>query len=592
MIPLQIAEGPEIGSRSRGGRAGDESFAGYLENRLAERRRSENALGAGRAEARADGPGRTGREAVRSDRNKGGSAAEITALVGEFLGLLREQAQDLRNGPGTWRVAIDEPSQLAALAARAGMDQADTTALLTSLEQNQGVFEMGEFLARLSRHFLEMDHESPVLVPETDLPYLQLLLSRLGVPTEEVERLGEQAVRGDNTLNLVAFLQGLEDLNPQAFELPDGNLSLTGWDAEQLLVVLDAAGVSRALQRELLPELHAPWEQPQRPNLPLELDLGRFRELLARGLAEVQSGRPQADIPEFLAQLKEIFTRADFAEQRVGWSPAVQGAVEKIYGQLLESVDLAAVKVERVGPVVSLKEELRLAEKFAEPEKDALVGGRMVAQAVAQAGLAADGEAELNGESFSGRHFLSELREHGRGGEAVPATDAGSADNPRAEALRAPAGPPRFSSQWEQQIFNRISSGVTAGLQRNEHHLVMHLYPRELGEVRVEMLVRDNQVSLSFAMENSKVKEVLERHMDLFRESLERRGFQLGECMVSVDRQGRDESGEAWQRFTSAWSNQRGSGMVRRENLAEVPESVLYQRPSGSGREQGVDLFA
>lgn len=593
MSPMPTTAGPELGARARGGRAGEDSFAGHLESRLVERRRSENALGASRDAARAverqrNKASRGGGDGAEKDRKAAsGRKTELTALVGEYLGLIREQARDVKNGPGTWQVAIDDPSQLAALAASAGMNQTDTTALLESFEQNQGVFEMSEFLVRLSRHFLALENEAPVLVPETDLPYLQLILSQLGLPSAEVERLGEQAVRGDQTLDLAAFLQGLENL-----EL-DGVTTLTGWDAEQLLVVLDAAGVSRALQQELLPELHAPWEQPQRPNLPLELDLARLRELLAKGVAEIRNGQPKADIPEFLAQLKEIFSRAGFAEQKVGWSPAVQGAVEKIYGQLLESVDLATVRIQRPEPAVTLKEELRLEEKFAQPGKDAVGDGRMIDRAVAEAGSAADGESKGDEESFSGRHFLNELREHGRGNETVQvAAEPGAADNHRTEALRALTGAPRFNSQLEQQIFNRISSGVSAGLQRNEHHLVMHLYPRELGEVRVEMLIRDNQVSLSFAMESSKVKEVLERHMDLFRESLERRGFVLGECMVSVDQQGRDESSEAWQRFTSAWTNQRGSGMVRRENLAEVPESVLYHRPNGSGREQGIDLFA
>lgn len=606
MIPMARAEGLEVGGRSRSGRAaGERDFAGHLERRINEERRDDrNALGARRNEAaqarrgRSDEAGGAEREERRQNQ-----PVEINALVGEYLGLLQEKALDPKTGPGSWRFTIDDPTQLSLLAARAGMSEIDTVALLQSFEHNQGVFEIGEFLGRLSRHFLGLTDQQPVPVAETELPYLQLILAKLGVPADQLEKIGELAVMGDNTLDLAALVRELAAAGLTGAEEGDqaaaGEITLTGWDAEQLLVVLEAAGVPKPLLRELLPELHAPWDQPQRPNLPLKLDLERFYQLLAQSVAEVKAGRPQPEIPEFLAQLKEIFARAGFAEQRVGWDPAIQGAVEKVYAQLLESIDLATIRVERPEQslAANLKEQWAELDKFARIDKDLAANRETVRQALADSGLQQGGEQRREGEElFSGRLFLNELRDVGQGeraenGLAAAAPDA--AESRQQEMFRLlNANSPRFNSQLEQQIFNRIATGVSGGLQRNEHHLVLHLYPRELGEVRVEMLVRDNQVALNFAMESTRVKEILEKNMDMFRENLERRGFQLGECMVSVDQQGRDEAGENWQRFVSAWTNQRGSGMVRRDSLAEVPESVLYQRPAGNSRENGIDIFA
>ncbi|ADH85880.1 flagellar hook-length control protein FliK [Desulfurivibrio alkaliphilus] len=610
------ADGLEIGGRPRGARSADEAnFAGHLDRKLADRQREErNVLGSGQGKARAvaneasatragDVQGKGGSKASQEGKESGGknletAQVELLALLGEYLGLIGDQARDVATGPGEWTFKIEDAAELSLLAALAGMGEKDSAALLEKFAAGGGEFEIAEFLNVFSRHFLAMEQDQPVPVPETDLPYLQMLLGKLGLDSEAVEKIGEQAVQGDNTLDLAAFLSGLEELDLEeiAKSHPEGKIVLQGWDAEQLLAVLEHAGVSRALQRELLPELHAPWDQPQRPNQPLELDLERFRQLLAQGIAEIEESRPRAEIPAFLAQLKKIFQQAGFNEQRPGWNPAVQAAAAKVYEKLLESVDLAAVRLEKVGAEqkLTLKDDLALLDKkakIAALNKEGVARAE-VRQALAEAGLVGSKDGD---ELVSGRLFLNEMKLEARGDERGAEILAGSADSPsdnnRLEILRALNQAPRQQAQLEQQVFNRIASGVVGGLNRNEHHLVMHLYPRELGEVRVELLVRDNQVSLNFAMENTRVKEILEKNMDMFKDNLERRGFVLGECMVSVDQQDRGSSGEAWQRFTAAWTNQNG-GMVRRESLAEVPQEVLYQRLATTDRPGGIDLFA
>ncbi|MHB8150499.1 MAG: flagellar hook-length control protein FliK, partial [Desulfobulbia bacterium] len=106
---------------------------------------------------------------------------------------------------------------------------------------------------------------------------------------------------------------------------------------------------------------------------------------------------------------------------------------------------------------------------------------------------------------------------------------------------------------------------------------------------KVEMTVRDNQVAVSFSMENSKVKAVLESNLEQFRENMEKQGFALGECMVSLNKD--SDSNEAWQQFQAA-SLEKGAGQ-RRTTLADLPENILYQRAQPeNGRENGVDLFA
>lgn len=595
MIPMTTVKNPGLSARPWGARSGEESsFAGHLDRKLADRHHHERNIfgvhqqrGPLSAQKESQAVGRA--KSWNTEQAEARSAEQtLIALVGEYLEIIRGQTQDPASGPGTWTVAIDDPAQLVDLAARAGMGETEIAALLEKHAANQGVFSMTDFLSFFSRHLLSLEQDQPVLVPETDLPYLQLILSKLGVTAEELSRIGELAVRGDHTLDLVALLRSLAELDVA------GKISLSGWDAEQLQTVLNTAGVSRGLQRELLPELHAPWNQPQRPNLPLELDIARFREILTRGVAEIQNSRPQVEIPAFLAKLKEIFAKTGFAEQRAGWSPAVQAAVDRIYRKLMESIDLAAVKVR---PGVDHGATELLEEKFADAGKGALSnrdGVNRGGRAGVGVELASSGAGKAD-ENFSGRHFLDEMRINSqtqggeRGSESFGVADR-IADNLRVEALRELNQTSRANPQFEQQIFNRLNSGIMAGLQRNEYRLVMHLYPRELGAVKVDLQIRGNKVALSFALESTRVREILERNMDVLRENLERRGFVLGEFTISLGSD-RDQPGESRQRFSLAWTNKQ-SDMVRRESLTAVAANDRHHRPAMADHSSGVDLFA
>ena len=144
------------------------------------------------------------------------------------------------------------------------------------------------------------------------------------------------------------------------------------------------------------------------------------------------------------------------------------------------------------------------------------------------------------------------------------------------------------SRQLQQQVFQQLSDGVIRGLRSQEHQLVLRLYPQDLGEVKVNLLVRDEHVSISFNMENARVKEMLESTMEEFKQNLDQKGFKLGECFVSVGQQGDD--GAQWQRFEMA----RQAVESARATLAEVPENALYLQPDPQrrdGREGGISLF-
>lgn len=592
MIPIVQAPKAQVTAaveaKGPAGKKTGSNFSDYMEKKLAtERQGKNNLLGLSKARAALSAAGRKAPGAASPSKDGGEAATTIAALLGQFVQDLQKATGDQKLGPGEWSFPVPDPALLQKIAVDAGMNESQLTALMDKMKDQDGKLNLGDFLASFSRHFQTLQDEVPVTVPETDLPLLQSFLERLGLPVPEVGRISEAAVRGDNTLDLQKFLAGLKNLPGE------GIADITALEAEELQDLLANAGVSRQLQRALLPERLPVVEGLVESGPPVTLTLGRLKNMLAQAVDEVKANRLQADPLSFLADLQEVLSKSGFETKGPSLSSAVQGALVSVFEKLMESVDLAKVKVQQG----TAKADMALEKKLAQSEDllsaqnaDAatLLDGETVEPVPAMdrdGQLGKEGRnAPASGELFAENSSVFQVEAAGAAkGEAV------SAAAPSSQAARPFVHIPNLPPGLQQQSFTQLSQGVLQGLRNQEHHLILKLYPKELGEVKVEMTVRDNQVAVSFAMENSRVKEVLESNLEQFKENMEKQGFTMGECMVSLNRD--NDGNEAWQQF-QAGSLEKGAGR-RKTTLADLPEDILYQRAQpGNGRENGVDLFA
>lgn len=593
MIPAIPARDPGARPEAKPiGRADKRSsFSDYLERKMvSEPAERKNLLGAGRNKV-----AKAAEKSASSAAKGADDAAEragLHALFGQFLAEIRSQAKNEEAGPGTWTFTLPDASLLTKLAADAGMSEAETAALMQQFEANQGTLELDSLLATLVNHFQATRNEKPVTVAETELPLLDLILERMGVPAEKIQEVGDKSVTGDNQLDLARFLEALGGVQT------DKATTLSALEGEQLQALLDEAGVSKLMQRALLPERHTPWDNPNQPQQPVTMTLDRLRNLLTQGLQNVADTERKPDLPNLITDLKAIFAEAGFAEKTVGWTPAVQKAVEDIYQSLLDNVDLATVRVKKMPgatPEAATKADAEGEgpEFWDEAALDEAAQGPAKTEAeksAAQVGDQRRGTLTAEGEEATVRQDAGTAHLHRD--SVLPASAELSRTEQQAapQEVKAPHQMPRLTPLLEQQTFSRISESVLRGLRTNEHHLVLRLYPKELGEVRVEMMVRDDHVAVSFAMENSRVKEVLEKNMEMFQQNLEQQGFTLEECMVSVNQQ-HDGNAEAWREFVQDWQERRPDG--QKMSLAEVGNDALYLRSAaGQGREAGIDFFA
>jgi len=869
------------------------NFSDYMEKKLVtEVRRQNNLFGLAKDKAAPVSAALQASPVALAPQKGPEGTATVAALLGQFVQYLQKSAMDQQQGPGEWSFPAPGPELLQKIARDAGMNEGQLNTLMEKTKSPDGKLSVVAFLDSFARHFQTLQDEMPVTAPETDLPLLQILFERLGMPVSEVSRISEAAVRGDNTFDLQKVADLLQGLSGERIT------DLTAVEAEQLQDLLAGAGVSGQLQRALLPERLPVIEGLVESGPPVTLTLDRLKNMLAQGVREVKANRLQADPLSFLADLQTVLARSEFATNGPRLSSAVQGTLAAVFEKLLESVDLARVKVSRgsevaesvlkkkdlsfwreniagkadvaapvgatqierpflpspfepLGAPVSevslineaavreedntfalpkmanllpevikekitelgtevnrisqaavrgdntlalqkvaallqvltgkeitgltvgeveqlpqakiseglpaveglvasgppltptldqLKNMLTQAVREVKPERlqaeplsfltdlqemltpsagstnspppspamqgalaavfagliesvdlakvkvvsgsvvagqalekkdlglwqgniadqEAVINGKIsfaentglsraeapVAMARAEAGAAAD-VADQTGRPFlntsrlpqelrqasalaevfvekKGEVFVTEAaakteqlpvegrnapislvsaKETGISGELfaenIGAYQSVTATLARAGAMAPTAAEnqaarpmthiPNLPQGLQQQGFAQLSQGVLQGLRNQEHHLVLKLYPKELGEVKVEMTVRDNQVALSFAMENARVKETLESNLGQFKENMEKQGFTLGDCTVSLNRD--NDGNEAWQKFQSVSLEKEGGR--RRTTLADLPDDILYQRVQpGNGRESGVDLFA
>lgn len=592
MIPIvpapksQITAAVEV--KTPAGKKTGSNFSDYMEKKMAtERRGKSNLLGMQKAKAALASAADRKAEAATSAKKEGAEeATTMAALLGLFVQDLQKSAADQKMGPGEWKFPVPDPDLLQKIAKDAGMNESQLNALMEKMKGQDGTLSLVDFLDSFSRHFQALQEEVPVTAPETDLPLLQSFLERLGVPVPEVSKISEASVRGDNTLDLQKFLAGLQGL------AGDGITDITAVEAAELQDLLANAGVSQQLQRALLPERLPVVEGLVESGPPVTLTLDRLKNMLEQAIGEVKANKLQADPIAFLADLQEVLTRSGFETKGPSLSSAVQGTLVSVFEKLMESVDLSKVKVQQ-GAAADAAQEKKLAQAEDLMATENADGAPLLDGETAElfSAMGRDGQGAQNGKNAfaSGELFVeSSSVFQAEGGAAAKGEAVGQAAV-SSQAARPFVHVPNMPHGLQQQSFTQLSQGVLQGLRNQEHHLVLKLYPKELGEVKVEMTVRDNQVAVSFSMENSKVKAVLESNLEQFRENMEKQGFALGECMVSLNKD--SDSNEAWQQFQAA-SLEKGAGQ-RRTTLADLPENILYQRAQPeNGRENGVDLFA
>ncbi len=409
---------------------------------------------------------------------------------------------------------------------------------------------------------------------------------------------------------------------------------------KDLVAPLAAAGVGKDGMVNIFPKTIAAFKRDIAGLPPLadktkeSMALAHLKEILAQGLANVKAQRPKVGkgsgitrlkqdwaeewqnsgkkdlaapraaagirkdgmvnifsetIAAFKRDLSDILGQTGLVKHGAGWTPVVQASLISAYQDLQKMIDLARVKVGKGSGITRLKQDW--AEEWQNFGKKGLPAPLAVAVNKRGATESAIKVAEAEAKNlFSATHHKDFLKDAEN--SLIANIDSGQAGRPA--PLRPPPVMKLSAAQILQQFaMDQISQGVTRGLADDEHHLTLTMYPKELGEVKVDMQIRNNHLAVSFVMDNHRVKEALEKNMEEFKDNLSRQGYSLEACAVMVD-QRKNDSGGARQQFESAWEQLSLNGAANRPGAAGPGESLRQIALLHSVRwpESSISVFA
>lgn len=153
-----------------------------------------------------------------------------------------------------------------------------------------------------------------------------------------------------------------------------------------------------------------------------------------------------------------------------------------------------------------------------------------------------------------------------------------SATPPKTAARQPAGGTAKTMSAFRAQV----AQGLSAALRRGRGDVTLRLTPKALGELRIELRVRDGAVDARLHPATHEARGLLERSVDTLRHALEARGLRVGRIEIEHAPEGRDGSLEQHQDQDPGGQDGRAgdNGAQGRHHSAEPGGS---QRRSGDG---------
>lgn len=169
---------------------------------------------------------------------------------------------------------------------------------------------------------------------------------------------------------------------------------------------------------------------------------------------------------------------------------------------------------------------------------------------------------------------------------AAPASHTSAPAAGQPTPLTATLQAPVASAPWQQEL-NQQMLGFS---QRGEHHIELHLHPRELGPLSVSLKVDDNGAQAQFFSAHASVRSAVEQAIPQLREALAEQGIALGDAMVGQQQQQQSAFGDAQRQATTNATGSGGGSVEHLEEVAPLTTGTAADTALVSG--MGVDLYA
>ncbi len=142
---------------------------------------------------------------------------------------------------------------------------------------------------------------------------------------------------------------------------------------------------------------------------------------------------------------------------------------------------------------------------------------------------------------------------------------------------------------YPEDILPQVTDRIIGSLRLKEDQVVIKLFPPHLGEVKVNLVFKNDQLNTIFTLDNPRVKEIVENGLPELKIALTEQGIKMGECHVELSQDFSQLFGEQEQytwRFGPSYRGGNGQDAWVEENVESIPIDP------GNSRAPGIDVFA
>lgn len=94
----------------------------------------------------------------------------------------------------------------------------------------------------------------------------------------------------------------------------------------------------------------------------------------------------------------------------------------------------------------------------------------------------------------------------------------------------------------ENNVLGQIAARLFSGVRQNIPNMTIHLYPPELGKVKVKIISKKDGLNVHLHSTNNQVAGILGKNLPLLQQSLEDQGIALSDLRVSVESDNQEKS--------------------------------------------------
>lgn len=148
---------------------------------------------------------------------------------------------------------------------------------------------------------------------------------------------------------------------------------------------------------------------------------------------------------------------------------------------------------------------------------------------------------------------------------------------------------------FDEQILDQIVEKADFNLENGKSQVVMKLKPESLGELVMDIEVKDNQIVAKVFVDNNKVKNAIEQNIIILKENLEKTGLEIKTIDVNIGNfdsyKEEKERSREYEEFQKGLKKNRGKSL-KAINFIEAEETDVLSRYESGLQESGINFLA